>query len=90
MFKNYLKVALRTIARNKTYTIVNVLGLTLGICACISIYSITHFEFGFDKHHKDHERIYRLMADITEHTGDNVLHFARTPLPVAQAATNGF
>lgn len=83
MFRNYIKVALRSIARNKVYTGVNVLGLSLGICACIAIYTISSFEFSFDTFHAGKERIYRVMGDVTESTGDK-LHFARIPYAVTE------
>jgi len=78
MLKNFLKITWRTILRNKATYIVNVLGLSLGICACIVIYIITSFEFSFDTFHPDKNRIYRVMGDVTESTG-NRLHFARVP-----------
>ena len=85
MLKNYFKVAWRNILRHKVYTIINVFGLALGICACIVIYLITHFEFSFDNFHSDKERIYRVMGDVTENTG-NRLHFARLPIGVSENA----
>lgn len=81
MFKNYVKIAWRNIARHKTHTVINVLGLSLGLCACISIYVISRYELSFDTFHPAKERIYRVMGDVTESTGDK-LHFARVPLPV--------
>jgi putative ABC transport system permease protein len=46
MLKNYFKIAWRNILRNKLCTLINILGLTLGICACTVIYLITSYEFG--------------------------------------------
>jgi hypothetical protein len=82
MFKNYVKIAWRNIARHKVHTAVNILGLSLGLCACISIYVISRYELSFDTFHPAKERIYRVMGDVTESTGDK-LHFARVPLPVS-------
>jgi ABC-type antimicrobial peptide transport system permease subunit len=87
MFSNYLKIAWRNIARHKVYTCVNTLGLALGICACISIYVIISYELSFDNFYKGKNRIYRVVADVTENTGEK-LHFARLPQPVLQAARN--
>jgi ABC-type antimicrobial peptide transport system permease subunit len=81
MLQNYLKVAWRNILRNKAYTAVNIFGLALGICACIVIFLITSYEFSFDNFHPDKERIYRVMGDLTENTGEK-LHFSRLPMPV--------
>ena len=83
MFKNYLTTALRTISRHKLFTAINVLGLSLGICTCIVIYIIVNYELSFDRSHPGNERIYRVMGDVTESTGDK-LHYARIPLPVSQ------
>src|ERR1700749_3133857 len=58
MLKSYWTLAWRTLVRNKFYTLVNVLGLTLGICSCLVIYLITSYEFSFDTFHPDRDRIY--------------------------------
>ena len=83
MFRNYFKIAWRILPRNKVYAIANILGLSLGICACISIYVITSYELSFDTFHPGKEHIYRVMGDVTESSGEK-LHFARIPVPVSQ------
>jgi putative ABC transport system permease protein len=82
MFRNYFKIAWRNISRHRTYAVVNVLGLSLGICACIVIYDVTSYELSFDTFHPGKERIYRVMGDVTESTG-NKLHFARVPFALS-------
>ena len=62
MFKNYWTVAWRSLVRNKIYSLVNVLGLMLGICACLVIYLITRYEFSFDNFHPDRDRIFCVDA----------------------------
>src|SRR5258708_39133061 len=62
MYKSYWKMAWRTLVRNKLYTLVNVLGLALGICACLVIYLITRYEFSFDTFHPDRDRIFCVDA----------------------------
>lgn len=84
MVKNYLKIAWRNIPRNSVYTTINILGLAMGICACISIYVIISYELSFDTFHPDKQRIYRVMNDATESTGE-ILHFARLPIGFAAA-----
>jgi putative ABC transport system permease protein len=81
MLKNYFKIAWRIITRYKVYTAINILGLALGICSCMVIYLIASYELGFDTFHRDKERIYRVMGDVTENTGEK-LHFARLPFPL--------
>lgn len=72
MFKNYFKIAWRNIYRNKAYSIINILGLALGICACIVIYLITSFEFSFDRFHPDGDRIYRVVGELQTQTGEKM------------------
>ncbi len=62
MLKNYWIVAWRSLVRNKIYSLVNVLGLSLGICACLAIYLITRYEFSFDNFHPDRDRIFCVDA----------------------------
>ena len=70
MFQNYLKIAWRNITRNKVYTFINVLGLSLGVCACIVIYLLTDHELGYDKFHPDKDRIYRITGELTRMNGE--------------------
>ena len=54
------------------YTAINVLGLALGICACIVIYLITSYDLGFDKFHPDKERIYRIVGELQRSSGEKM------------------
>ena len=85
MFRSYLTTAWRNIIRHKAYSIINVLGLALGICACIVIFIITSYEFSFDKFHPGKERIYRVMGDVTESGGEKS-HFDKLPMPISLTA----
>ena len=71
MLKSYFKIAWRNLNRRKVYTIINVMGLALGISACIVIFLITSYEFSFDRFHQDKERIYRIVGEIQRSSGDN-------------------
>ena len=64
MLKNYWIVAWRSLVRNKIYSLFNVLGLALGICACLVIYLITRYEFSFDTFHRDRDRIFCVDAGL--------------------------
>src|SRR6266702_4710001 len=57
MIKNYFKTAWRSLIRNKSYTAINIVGLAVGIAACLLIFLVIHFETSFDDFHKktDHE-----------------------------------
>src|SRR5690242_6372089 len=62
MLNNYLKLAWRNITRNRTYATINVLGLTIGMTACIVVYTIVKYDLGFETFHPDKERIYRVRS----------------------------
>jgi ABC-type antimicrobial peptide transport system permease subunit len=62
MIRNYFLVAWRVITRNTVYAIINVLGLTLGLSACIIVYLVVSHELSFDRFHPDVERIYRVQV----------------------------
>ena len=72
MFKNHLRLAVRTIARYKVYALINVSGLALGMCACIVIYLISSYEFSFDAFHPDKERIYRVGGSVQQNDGNQL------------------
>jgi putative ABC transport system permease protein len=63
MFKNYLKVALRSIKKQKGYAFINIAGLAIGMAACILILIWVHDELNFDAYHENADRIYRLTID---------------------------
>ncbi|MDP6096366.1 MAG: ABC transporter permease [Gammaproteobacteria bacterium] len=65
MFKNYLKITLRNIYRQKLYALINIFGLSLGIgcCLILSLYLIG--ELGYDRHYENHERLYRVVNEYT-------------------------
>lgn len=64
MLENYLKIALRNLWRNKTYALINILGLAIGINACLIIYLIISYELSFDTFHSNREKIYRVVSHI--------------------------
>jgi len=72
MLRNYFNTALRQIAKRAGYTTINLLGLTVGVCACLAIWLITHFELTYDRFHPDGERIYRLVSQYKELSGNDV------------------
>ncbi|MEO9853959.1 MAG: ABC transporter permease [Reichenbachiella sp.] len=63
MFKNYFKVSLRSMRKNSTYTLLNILGLSIGIASCLLLISHISHQLSFDKYVQDGHRIYRLVND---------------------------
>ncbi|HVW95068.1 MAG TPA: FtsX-like permease family protein [Mucilaginibacter sp.] len=65
MIKSYFKTAFRSIKRHKLFTLINIVGLSIGISACLVIYLIVRYDLNFDKFHKDGDRIYRVVSEFT-------------------------
>ncbi|WP_192350736.1 ABC transporter permease [Algoriphagus sp. Y33] len=63
MYRNYLKIALRNLRKNKVYSVINVLGLTLGFMCCILIMLHVKDELSYDKFIPGHENIYRVALE---------------------------
>ncbi|GLU53542.1 ABC transporter permease [Dyadobacter frigoris] len=63
MIKSYFKIAWRNIVRNKAFSAINIVGLALGIAACILILQYVAFELSFDNFHANGDQIYRVRQD---------------------------
>ncbi len=64
MIKNYLKIAFRNLWRHRVFSLINILGLTVGMTACFLIFMYVRFELSYDTFHTKADRIYRVVADI--------------------------
>lgn len=64
MLHNYFLTAWRQVQKSKFHTAINVFGLAVGIAACLVIALTVQHEFGYDRHHADTDRIYRLTSQI--------------------------
>ena len=64
MLKNYFKIAIRNIEKNRVFSFINVLGLAIGISACLIIFTVTSFELSFDQFHPDKKKIFRIVTEI--------------------------
>ncbi|MCP4724528.1 MAG: FtsX-like permease family protein, partial [bacterium] len=65
MSKNYIKIAIRNIRRNKGFSIINISGLTIGLAVCILISLWVRDELSFDKFHENYDSIYRVITQET-------------------------
>jgi putative ABC transport system permease protein len=80
MFKNYLVVAFRNFWRKKLFSLINMAGLAIGISTALVIYLIVHYEFSYEKFHKDRNRIYRVVTNM--HFPDQDFKNAGVPGPL--------
>jgi putative ABC transport system permease protein len=88
MIKNYLKTAYRSLLKNKGFTTINVLGLTLGIATCLLIVFYVMDELSFDRFNDNADRIYRVNNDIKFGGMEN--SYAVAPPPAAMALKADF
>jgi putative ABC transport system permease protein len=65
MIKNYFKIALRNFKQHKLFTLINVIGLSIGISTALVIFLIVRYDLTFDKFHKDSDRIYRVVTNFS-------------------------
>ncbi|HOW09106.1 MAG: ABC transporter permease [Bacteroidales bacterium] len=66
MFKNLLKTTLRHIRKHAGYSLLNILGLTLGISSALFLVIYVSDELSYDRYHEKGDRIYRVSSKITE------------------------
>ncbi|MDW7693744.1 ABC transporter permease [Flammeovirgaceae bacterium SG7u.111] len=78
MFKNYLLIAYRNLFRNKVFTLINVVGLGVGLACCLLIFLFVKHELSFDKHQSKFDRMYRIIYHAT-----NGADFAQLPITLA-------
>ncbi|MCF8370245.1 MAG: ABC transporter permease [Bacteroidales bacterium] len=86
MFKNYLKVALRNLSRHKAFSIINIVGLALGIAISLTIFLWIQDELSYDDFHEKGDRIYRLT--VSGSLGKEQFNTINTAAPTARVIAN--
>ncbi len=80
MLRNLLTIAFRNLLKDKTYTFINVLGLTIGITCSLFLLLYILDETSFDRYHKDAENIYRVVSNVKE--PDDAFTWSSTQMPL--------
>ena len=75
--RNYLKIAIRNLIKQKAYTFINLAGLAIGIASAILIFTYVLDELSYDRYHEEADRIYRLVREI-QFQNQSPLHLAGT------------
>ena len=88
MFKNLFKIALRNIFKDKVYSAINILGLTIGITCSMFLFMYILDELSYDKYHANANNIYRIVSNIKE--PDNAFTWAVAQVPMAQELRNNY
>lgn len=85
MFKNFLLITLRSMAKNKLFIIINILGMGIAIGCCIVGYFAWQHDAGFDANHTNGQSVYRVSA--TREFNNNLEKFGYVPMPLANVAS---
>src|SRR5258707_10109005 len=88
MIRNYFKTAYRSLKKNKGFTILNILGLSLGLASCLLIIFYVVDELSYDRYNTKASRIYRVNEDLK--LGENSVLYAVCMPPLAQTLKNDF
>jgi putative ABC transport system permease protein len=88
MIRNYLKTAFRSLSRNLNYAFINIIGLAIGIAACILIFLVVQFESSFDAFHKKRANIYRIVE--VSHNQDGLTYSGGIAFPTAAGIRTDF
>jgi len=88
MLKNLFKIAIRSISKDKTYSAINILGLTIGITCSMFLLMYILDELSYDRYHKNADNIYRIVSNIKE--PDNAFTWAVAQIPVAEELRDNY
>jgi putative ABC transport system permease protein len=89
MILNYFNIIIQNIVRNKTYALINLLGLSIGLAVCMVIMQFVRFERSYDQFHPKANSIFRVILESTPSTG--IPHVdAANYAPVGEAMKNDF
>src|SRR5450631_1999977 len=83
MLKTNFIIAYRNFIRNKVFSLINVLGLAIGISSSLVIFLIVHYDFNFDKFENNREQLYRVVTESKFYA--SLLHDPGVPSPMAAA-----
>ncbi|MEM9833869.1 MAG: ABC transporter permease [Bacteroidota bacterium] len=72
MLRSYLKIAYRNLLKNKLFSLINILGLAIGLIACLLIIHYVGFELSYDTFHLNSDRVYRVALEKYQPTGESI------------------
>ena len=88
MMKNYFKVAFRIIKRHKGFSLINIMGLAIGMASCLLIFLYVQDELSFDRYNKNADRIFRIGTHIKMQSRE--MSVASVSAPMAEALVDEF
>ena len=86
MIKNYFKITWRNLVKNKVYTIINVLGLSIGIATSLAIYLLINFEMSYENFWTHKNEIYKITSVFDYPEGVTYNEGISAPIPAVLRA----
>ncbi len=73
MFQNYLRIAYRNLLRRKTFSLINIVGLSIGLACCLLIALYTKDELSYDRFHANRDNLFRLTCEVREQQNQGIV-----------------
>ena len=90
MLTKYFKIALRSLTRNRNYTIINIAGLAVGIAVCMMIFMIIQYQTSFDNFHSKKDRVYRVLTEYHNTDAATISYEKNVPFPMHEGLKAAF
>jgi ABC-type antimicrobial peptide transport system permease subunit len=90
MFESYFKTAFRSLIRNRSYTVINIAGLAVGIAVCMIIFFIIRFHTSFEAFHTKKDRIHRVLTEYHPADAATTSHGRNVPFPMPAGLKTAF
>lgn len=90
MLTNYLKIAFRSLLRNKLTSFINIAGLSIAMACALLIYLFVKDEVSYEKHHSKADRTYRITRAFHSPEGEVGLHLSNVAPPIGPLLKNDF
>src|SRR5206468_5401768 len=88
MIKNYLRLAWRNLSRNKVYSFINVIGLSIGVAASLLLFTVVKYELNYDNFLPGNKQIYHVVTQ--DKSSDGISYTPGIPFPALDALRVSF
>ncbi len=82
MYRNFFKSAFRNLLRHKTYTLINIGGLAIGIAVSLTIFMVIRYQTSFDTFHPQKDHLYRVLTRSHQGASGNISYNKEVPFPL--------
>jgi putative ABC transport system permease protein len=90
MWRNYLTIGIRALAKNRTYAFINIFGLAIGLAACLLLLLYVRYERSYDEWLPNADNLYQLQTHFSDPDTGEVAHIQMSPYVAGTALKNGF